>query len=64
LFLKKKNYEDGGDEAHISISDSVLINRPSTRKRKADPLIDSENIDQKNIFHHQKAARSTNHKGR
>jgi hypothetical protein len=36
LFLKKKNGENVGDEAHILRPDPVPINHPTTPKRKAD----------------------------
>jgi hypothetical protein len=49
---KKPNCESEGDEAHISSSDPEPLNRLTTRKRKADQLINFQ-ILMKKIFHHQ-----------
>ncbi len=61
---KQQNYENVDDEAHISPSDPEPVNRPTTRKRKADQLIDSPNIDEENIPPPRKTTQSTNRKRR
>jgi hypothetical protein len=48
LFLKKQNYQNVGDEAHISTYDLVSIYHPTAGKRKADRLLDSLNIGEEN----------------
>jgi hypothetical protein len=45
---KQDNYESVGNEGHILQSDPKPSNRPTTRKRKSDQLIDSPNIDEEN----------------
>jgi len=56
---KQQNYEKVDGEAHISPSDPKPVNRPTTRKRKADQLIDSPNIDEENTPPPRKTTRST-----
>jgi hypothetical protein len=59
---KENNNEKVDDESQISTPDLVPIKRSTTRKRKADQLIDSQNIDEENIPPPKKATRSTNRK--
>jgi hypothetical protein len=61
---KQQNYESANDEAHISPSHLEPVNRPTTRKRKVDQLIDSPNIDEENTPPPRKTTRSTYRKRR
>jgi hypothetical protein len=48
--LKKQNYENVGDEAHISTPDLASIYHSTAGKIKADQLIDSLNIVEENTL--------------